>query len=105
MGWRAACSGPSARSSSWTSAVWFGTGTCTRWVGEAADGVVADHDLGEGHQAGALDELGPAVRVLCQIDLGERDLVAFQQGLRLAAASTGIGTVDDDSLHYFTKYS
>ena len=31
---------------------------------EAAEGTVADDDLGEGHEAGALHELRPAVRVL-----------------------------------------
>src|SRR5712692_8410295 len=33
-------------------------------VREAADGTVTDDDLGEGHEAGALHELRPAVRIL-----------------------------------------
>ena len=71
----------------------------------AADALPVDDDLGERHHAGAGDELGPAVRVLGDVDLLERDVALAQQGLRDAAEGTGLGGVDGDSTHYFTKNS
>ena len=51
------------------------------------------------------DELDASLRVLCQIDLLVRDAALGEQALGARAERARIGGVDDDSAHYFTKYS
>ena len=60
-----------------------------------------DQDLREGHLAGEGHQLGAAVGVLGQVDLGVVDAAGLQQRLRLAAEAARLGGVERDPVLSF----
>ena len=73
---------------------------------KAADRLAVEDDLRERHHAGGGDELGPALGVLGEVDLVERDAAPFEQRLCRPAVAARFSGVDRDSIHaHFTKDS